>query len=376
MVPLANVCEITMGQAPPGASYNEEGKGLALIAGAGDFGDSVPAPKKHTSAPSKISEKGDLLLCIRASIGDLNWSDREYCLGRGVAGLKPVEGKLDKDYLWQFISANKHQLAGKGTGSTFKQVSRSHISEWQIPLPALTDQKRIALILKKAKSLGRKRQQSIDLADKFLDSVFLDMFGDPVNNPKGWPIKQLGAIADCQLGKMLSQKARAGHYPKKYLRNANVRWRSIDLSDLLEMDFSPSEQIKFGLEVGDLLVCEGGEIGRCAVWRNQAVECYFQKALHRVRVREDVLPEYLQEYFYWMASLGGFDKSVSEVTFSHLTSEKLKMLPVPTPPLSLQRQFSQIYSQVSDAKDKALKSLSGIEELYGSLAQKAFCGRL
>ena len=77
-----------MGQAPKGESYNTTGVGYPLIAGAGDFGEQTPAAKKYTDAPTKLSRPGDLVLCIRATIGHRNWSDKVYCLGRGVAGLR------------------------------------------------------------------------------------------------------------------------------------------------------------------------------------------------------------------------------------------------------------------------------------------------
>lgn len=331
-------------------------------------------------------ERGDILVakitpCFENGKAALT-SNLNHVIGFGSTEfhvLRADSDRLDPRFLFYLIWSERFRRLGKYSmqgAAGQKRIPAEFIKEYKIPLPSLAEQKRIAGLFDKAESLRQKRQQTIDLADKLLQSIFLEMFGDPVNNPKGWPISELGMLADCQLGKMLSQKARAGTCPKKYIRNANVRWRSIDVSDLLEMDFSPSEQKKFSLEAGDLLVCEGGEIGRCAVWKSQAEDCYFQKALHRVRVREKVLPEYLQEYFYWMASLSGFDKSVSEVTFSHLTSEKLKLLPVPTPPLSLQRRFSDIYEKISNAKDKSLRSMTGIEELYESLSQRAFCGQL
>ncbi len=90
-VNLSDACAISMGQAPKGTSYNTDGRGYPLIAGAGDFGEETPTPGKYTDAPTKISRPGDVVLCIRATIGDRNWSDKEYCLGRGVAGLRANE---------------------------------------------------------------------------------------------------------------------------------------------------------------------------------------------------------------------------------------------------------------------------------------------
>ena len=112
-----------MGQAPPGTSYNDKGKGFALIAGAGDFGERTPVPHKFTTSPSRKSSTGDIILCIRATIGDTNWSDKPYCLGRGVAGLQPHPSKLDSNYLWYWIVANKKTIARHAKGSTFNRIS-------------------------------------------------------------------------------------------------------------------------------------------------------------------------------------------------------------------------------------------------------------
>lgn len=115
------------------------------------------------------------------------------------------------------------------------------------------------------------------------------------------------------------------------------------------MDFNETEKSKFELRKGGLLVCEGGEIGRCAIWNNQIADCYYQKALHRVRPNYRMVTSvYLQEYLYSMAKNNTFSEFVSEVTFSHLTAEKLKNLLVPVPPLSLQEKFELIYKKFNE----------------------------
>lgn len=200
---LADVCEITMGQAPDGASYNNNGDGLPLVAGAGDLGDLTPSPSKYTTAPSKISRPGDIILCIRATIGDTNWSDRPYCLGRGVAGLRADSDLLDQRFLWHFIRARRAELEACGTGSTFKQVSRSDIADWLIPTPKLADQKRIATILDKADDLRRKRQVGLRLADDVLRAVFIDMFGTPDDASNSLSTRPLGDVCRFYAGNSL-----------------------------------------------------------------------------------------------------------------------------------------------------------------------------
>ncbi|MBK6433621.1 hypothetical protein [Candidatus Amarolinea dominans] len=120
------------------------------------------------------------------------------------------------------------------------------------------------------------------------------------------PVAPFSDIADSRLGKMLSQISKKGAHSRPYLRNANVLWDDFRLDDVYEMDFLPGEQAEFMLQPGDLLICEGGEIGRAAVWKGQIEECYFQKALHRVRLKDSKSsPRYLMHFM----GMGGQERS-------------------------------------------------------------------
>lgn len=175
---LEDVCVITMGQAPSGESYNDKKDGLPLIAGAGDFDGERPRAKKFTTAPSKVCASGDIVLGIRASIGAKIWADGSYCLGRGVAGLRPREGLHDR-YLWHWLTNSAPTLTAKGRGATFLQVNRADIGEMEIPVPSLDEQRRIAAILDQADALRAKRRQALTHLNDLTQSTFLDMFGDP-----------------------------------------------------------------------------------------------------------------------------------------------------------------------------------------------------
>ena len=161
---LASVCDLTMGQAPAGDSYNTDGLGLPLIAGAGDFGETYPAAKKFTTAPGKLCAPGDIILGIRASIGEKVLADREYCLGRGVAGLRARRG-LDDRYLWHWLTGIVPILAAKSKGATFKQVNREDIGELTLELPSLGEQRRIAEVLDRAEALRAKRRAALAQVD-------------------------------------------------------------------------------------------------------------------------------------------------------------------------------------------------------------------
>ena len=140
------------------------------------------------------------------------------------------------------------------------------------------------------------------------------------------------------------------------------------------MDFNEKEQAEFELCDGDLLVCEGGEIGRCAVWHNEMQPCFFQKAIHRVRCNQNfVLPDYLAWWFKYNCDHNGFAEiEGAKATISHLPGAKLKKLNVAVPPLDLQKQFAFFVVQISRKKLTIQQSLDKLEVLKKTLMQEYF----
>lgn len=284
---------------------------------------------------------------------------------------------IDSKFVFFFLLTNISILEKGFKGAGLKHISKDYIKNIRIPILPLHTQLHIAKILSQAEGLIAQRRESIRLLDEYLKSVFLEMFGDTVTNPKKWRLLKLSDFGKSRLGKMLDGKKIIGNNLKPYLRNSNVLWFSFKLDDLLEMDFDEKDRIEFSLRYGDILMCEGGEIGRCAIWRNEIDECYFQKAIHRIRLDGvKVLPEYFV-YMFWVYSLnGGMNKYMGAATISHLTGEKLKKMELPVPPLPLQTQFAQIVEKTEALKAQYQQSLQELENLYGSLSQRAFRGEL
>lgn len=185
-----------------------------------------------------------------------------------------------------------------------------------------------------------------------------------------WPKQRLGRLFDVQLGKMLSEKARAGaQYP--YLANFNVRWGSFDLSHLNLMAFSEKEREKFAIKKGDLLMCEGGEIGRCAVWSDDQCSLFYQKALHRLRPLDDRMNPYFLYYFILHVSTKGYlPKLVGETSFAHLTREKLIDLMVPVPPIRLQNQIVELLMNWDTAIEKTERLIEAKEKQFKGLLMR------
>jgi type I restriction enzyme, S subunit len=229
MQPLSSVCEIIMGQAPAGDTYNDEGVGLPLIAGASDFGDAMPEPSRFTSAAAKVSRVNDIIVCVRATIGDLNWSDKEYCLGRGVAALRVNERKADRKYIWRAVEHGAARLSSLGRGATFKQISKPDIENFEIPLPSLDEQKRIAAILDQADELRRKRQRAIDRLNQLGQAIFHEMFGDPSNLPRTHAFGDVAKIQQSLVDPKLASNARKLHVGPEHIGSNSgvVDWHRV-----------------------------------------------------------------------------------------------------------------------------------------------------
>ena len=373
---LGNIADIIAGQSPPSSTYNSEGNGIPFFQGKADYGEKYPTVRYWCTEPTKISLPNDILISMRAPVGPVNINTVESCIGRGLSAIR-VKKNVSRDFVYFWLKQNQHIIAAKQTGSTFKAITQKILSEIVVPIPCYTDQLHIANLLSKAENLIAQRKESIRLLDEYLKSTFLEMFGDPIANKKKWKLLQVSEYGVSRLGKMLDGKKIIGNNLKPYLRNSNVLWFGFKLDDLLEMDFDEKDRIEFSLKHGDILMCEGGEIGRCAIWRGELEECYFQKAIHRIRLNKNIaLPEYFV-YMFWLHTMnGGLNKYMGAATISHLTGEKLKKMKLPIPPIELQTQFAQIVEKTETLKTQYQQSLQELENLYGSLSQKAFKGEL
>jgi type I restriction enzyme S subunit len=145
VVRLGDVAEIIMGQSPPGSSYNERGEGLPFLQGKAEFGSLHPKHIKYTTAPMKIAPKNSVLLSVRAPVGDVNISEIEYCIGRGLSSLSLPTGS--NIFLFYMLNHLEKELEKEGTGSTFKAITKSKLINLLLPLPPLPIQQKIAFIL-------------------------------------------------------------------------------------------------------------------------------------------------------------------------------------------------------------------------------------
>ena len=352
LIALKDVCKINMGQSPNSSSYNDYGDGMPFFQGNADFGERYPITRVWCNTPTKIAQAEDILISVRAPIGALNYAKEECCIGRGLAAITPDRNKVSQDFIYWALKGKKAELNDKGNGSTFKAISRKILEETMIPDINFEQQHKCAENLEKIYGIIQNRRKELLALDDLIKARFVEMFGDVIHNSKKWQVCLFAEITSSRLGKMLDAKQQTGRNSYPYLANFNVQWFRFNLENLNKMDFDEKDRAEFELREGDLLVCEGGEIGRCAVWHNELQPCFFQKALHRVRCNHQIiLPDYLAWWFRYNCDYGGFSALAgAKATIAHLPGAKLKQLQVAVPPMELQEQFAVFVAQTDKSK--------------------------
>lgn len=370
-----------MGTAPPGETYNVTGDGLPMIAGAGDYGDLNPKPKKWTTQPMATAQKGDLLICVRATIGDLNWADRDYCLGRGVAGIRAINGHADLRYLAHYLDAAKHLLAEKGSGSTFPAIRRADLTDFPIPVPfpddqprSIAEQKRIAAILDKANAIRRCRQEAARLTAALIPSVFYEMFGDPRTNTKKWPTERLAQVAKLDRG-------RSRHRPRDWAPLYGGPYPLIQTGEIANCNGMIRKYAQTYSEVGlaqsklwpkgTLCITIAANIGKTGIL---AFDACFPDSVVGLVAGPRLTIEYVREWF--VAIQKNLNDSAPQVAQKNINLAILNALQIPVPPKRLQEQFSRIVDFVRVSQERASEADAQFESLSNSLVQHAFKGQL
>jgi type I restriction enzyme S subunit len=172
----------------------------------------------------------------------------------------------------------------------------------------------------------------------------------------------MAAVSEGVRGKMLDRQRNTGEL-LPYLRNITVRWRSFDLTDVQLMRFEANEEERYGLRDGDVLVCEGGEPGRAAVWRGEPHGMRFQKALHRVRCNSSLLPDWLVNVLQANADSGLLSRYFTGSGIAHLTGVSLSRVPVPLPPIAEQQVLVERVEQLLAIADRIQSGVAVAENL-------------
>jgi len=338
----------------------------------------------------KIQE-GDILMALSGAttgkIGVARKKDNGAYLNQRVAIIRG-KTQINAQFIKYVLSGQRlNTLLLSAGGAAQPNLSPKDLSSMQIPLPSLEEQKRIAAILDKADTLRRTRQEAIDLTDQLLRSVFLDMFGDPVANPKNWKVEQL---------KNLSTKISSGSTPVggskvyveegiPFLRSQNVWRRRLELDDVVYIDEVTHRKMnKTSLKNKDILITKTGRIntensslGRAAMFLGEDDSANINGHVYLIRPKPEAMNEFIlyiittKEYRDYIRSVcvGGIDKR--QINKTHL-----EQFPIIVPPVEDQQQFIEYIQAIENQKETLNRQLEFANNMFSSLTQQAFNGEL
>lgn len=353
---LLDVCDFQGGTQPPKDEWiNDSREGYVRMLQIRDYSQGDAKFIQYVKDTKKLHKctKDDIMLSRYGYIGQAFIGlEGAY----NVALVKVIKkAEIHTPYLLCYFQSYYFQhflLSNVGARATIPGFNKDELEKALIRIPEMCEQIEIASKITKVDELIGFHKQQLNVLDTLIKSRFIELFGDVMRNSKSWKVYSIAEISSSRLGKMLDTKQQTGKCSYPYLANFNVQWFSFNLDNLNQMDFNEAEQIEFELRNGDLLVCEGGEIGRCAVWHNEIKPCFFQKALHRVRCnRQLVHPYYLAWWFKYNCDHNGFEAIAgAKATIAHLPGVKLKQLQVAVPPVEFQEQFAAFVEQVDKSK--------------------------
>ena len=381
---FSDVAKVVTGSTPLTSHPEYYGDFIPFI-GPSELGYSVPI----TTSTKNLSELGSkkarilpkdsvLVCCIGATIGKVGFAGTELVTNQQMNSLVFDESKVFPRYAFYYCQTIEKLIRHQGSSTTLPILPKGRFQELEIPLPPLEEQKRIAAILDNADRIRRKRQEAIRLTEELGRSIFLDMFGDPVTNPKGWEVVKLENLLDFMTS---GSRGWAKYYTEKgkiFLRIQNVKNGQLILEDVAFVDPpNNAEGMRTRVKEGDVLVSITADLGRTAVIPKNMEEAYINQHLVILRLKQDRLsPTYLSSF---ISSEGGqrqFSKLDREGVKSGLNFSDLKGLSIVFPPMKEQRKYEKIYTIQLNQLSNQKRALEESENLFNSLLQRAFRGEL
>ncbi|OMG63978.1 hypothetical protein AUR59_014940 [Stutzerimonas balearica] len=371
---LDNHVDILSGFAFKSENFNDRGEGLPLVR----IRDVVPGVSDTYYSGEYSSEfllsDGDLLIGMDGDFNRARWNGGQALLNQRVCKVTAKGESLDQGYLYHFLPKALDKIHAETPAVTVKHLSVKGIRAIEIPLPPLPEQKRIAAILDKADAIRRKRQQAIQLADDFLRAVFLDMFGDPVTNPKGWELLPFSAVGTLDRGKSKHRPRNdpallGGTHPliqtgevansRGYIKDYSATYSDLGLVQSKKWD------------AGTLCITIAANIAKTGILTFPAC---FPDSVVGFMPNKHVTVEYVQ---HWLGFLQkNLEENAPQAAQKNINLEILRALSIPVPPKSEQEKFSSMVAGILAIEGKIVSSSDTLGNAFDALSQKAFSGQL
>lgn len=330
--------------------------------------------KGYMNCGVQFVDKGSIVITSRAPIGKISIANTQLCTNQGCKSVEFKSNDINNIFLYYFLRNSSAVLNSLGTGTTFMELSTIALKNVEVPLPPLPEQQKIAAFLddktekidhaihikeREINLLKERRQILIQQAvtkginpNVMMKDSGVEFIGDI---PAHWEVRKLKFIGEVVLGKMICNEEKRGYFLKPYLKSKNIQWMELMLDSVDEMWFSENELKQYRLKQNDLVVSEGGEVGKTCIWNEELEECYIQNSAHKITLKENNSAKYYLYVFFTFGKNGLFESIVNRVSIGHLTREKLTDIYFPKPPVNEQ---TKIVNYLEQAEEKIQKAIS------------------
>lgn len=393
---LGDAAEIVAGFAFPSSGYQKNPSDCRLLRGITvgpqrlDWSDPLFWKRSNDDGLEKYElADGDIVVAMDRPwiaegfrVTQLTRDDLPALLVQRVARLRARPG-FHARFLYHMMCSGEllRHLKTRHTETTVPHISHKDLAAFSFHTPPFPEQRRIADILDKADAIRRQRKEAVALTEELLRSAFLEMFGDPVTNPKGWKEWPLGELADAASGVTKGKRYNGQELVTlPYMRVANVQDGHLVLDEVKTITVSKEDGCRYRLEYGDVLLTEGGDpdkLGRGAVWRAEVPDCIHQNHIFRVRAGSKLRAEYLSALIGSERGKRYFLRAAKQTTgIATINMTQLKAFPALVPPLPLQDRYVTFVSKLAATRSQLQDNLVLTDALFGSLAARAFSGGL
>jgi type I restriction enzyme S subunit len=370
---LGEVCEVIAGQSPEGKFYNQDKKGTPFYQGKKDFGlKYLDKPTVWTTVETKIALENDILMSVRAPVGDINICTSRVCIGRGLAAIRASEA-VNNDFLFYFLLSIKSKITGK-EGAVFASINRQEISDLAIPIPSLEEQKRIVKILNEKfaqlETIKTNAQTNLQNAKDLFQSQLTKAFSNTT-----WEKKTIGDICILKSGNSSSNNSKPGNLPYVKVGDMTINGneKTITTSTLF-VDYEENKKNIF--PKGTVIFPKRGGAILTNKKRLTAVEICCDLNIMGVIPTDKILSEFLYYYFIGI----DFAELCNGAAIPQINNIDINPLTISLPPLPEQKrivkELDTLSEKVRQLEEIYTKQLTDCDELKQSLLQKAFEGEL
>ena len=383
---LGNVCNIVMGQSPPSTTYNDKGVGMPFLQGKAEFTELFPVPIKYCTKQIKVAPKGSVLMSVRAPVGDVNLADRKYIIGRGLTSIGLKRG--NNRFLFYLILHNKKEIEAKGYGSIFKSINKTAISDFQIPLPPLPEQRAIAHILQTIQEAKSTRQHEIELESERKAALMDQLFtygtkSEPRKQteigeiPESWEVVKLGDKAELKNGINFKKEQKGQGILTVDVLNMYSDGIYLNTDNLYRVDREARDrdllQAKDILFVRSSLKQEG--VAWASLFDDHEEPVTFCGFLIRARLTTlEIDPEFLTNYFRTTFARKFLVSKSARLAITNVSQAILSSCPIALPSFSEQQEIAEIL-QACDTKIAALEQETALlGELFHAMLDELMTG--